>query len=232
MNPLQRSLSHVTAREESKEWLRENLSARQGGRFRPLAAALACLLLMLGVGFWQLWRTPVSYISIDINPSIELALNRLDRVVAVTAYNEDGAAVAQGLSLENRPYQQAMDALLADEVLQSYLGEGARLYVTVVSDREDRLRQGIQGCYGYRDHHGQYYQADRACLTEAHENGLSVGKYRAYLELSSYDATVTVEDCHSMTMGEIEEQIRACGGHQNRNGAGTSFGGGHHGRHH
>ena len=140
--------------------------------------------------------------------------------------------MAQGLSLENRPYQQAMDALLADEVLQSYLGEGARLYVTVVSDREDRLRQGIQGCYGYRDHHGQYYQADRACLTEAHENGLSVGKYRAYLELSSYDATVTVEDCHSMTMGEIEEQIRACGGHQNRNGAGTSFGGGHHGRHH
>ena len=108
MNPLQRSLSHVTAREESKERLRESLSARQGGRFRPLASALACLLLMLGVGFWQLWRTPVSYISIDINPSIELALNRLDRVVAVTAYNEDGAAVAQGLSLENRPYQQAM----------------------------------------------------------------------------------------------------------------------------
>ena len=166
MNPLQRSLSHVTAREESKERLRENLSARQGGRSRPLAATLACLLLMLGVGFWQLWRTPVSYISIDINPSIELALNRLDRVVAVTAYNEDGAAVAQGLSLENRPYQQAMDALLADEVLQSYLGEGARLYVTVVSEREDRLRQGIQGCYGYRDHHGQYYQADRACLDE------------------------------------------------------------------
>ena len=42
MNPLQRSLSHVTAREESKERLRESLSARQGGRFRPLAAALAC----------------------------------------------------------------------------------------------------------------------------------------------------------------------------------------------
>ena len=45
MNPLQRSLSHVTAREESKERLRENLSARQGGRFRPLAAALAWLAL-------------------------------------------------------------------------------------------------------------------------------------------------------------------------------------------
>lgn len=233
MNPLQRALGHVTARAGTRERTLAALAARRrwGRPVRRLAPALACLLLVLGVGAWQVWRTPVSYISIDINPSLELALNRLDRVVKVTAYNDDGAAVAGRLSLENQPYQQALETLLADEGLRQSLTEDSGLYFTLVSDKAEELQAGLKQCGSYQEYQSRCYETDAACLEEAHLHGLSVGKYRAYLELSQYNAAVTVEDCHSMTMGEIEAQIKACGGHRSQSGE-AGGAGHHHGGHH
>ena len=38
-------------------------------------------------------NSPVSYISIDVNSYVELALNRFDTVVEASAYNDGGANV-------------------------------------------------------------------------------------------------------------------------------------------
>lgn len=55
---------------------------------------------------------------------------------------------------------------------------------------------------------------------------MSFGKYRAYLELSEYDQNVTVEDCHGMTMGEIQNRINRC--RQNHAGGNKNGHKGHH----
>ena len=48
-----------------------------------LRLAVACgLFLCMGIGNWYVFAAPVSYISVDINPSVELTLNRLNRVTA------------------------------------------------------------------------------------------------------------------------------------------------------
>ena len=43
--------------------------------------------------------------------------------------------------------------------------------------------------------------------SNAHDNGLSVGKYSAYLQLLQYDESVTVDDCKNMSMAQIHNQI-------------------------
>ena len=53
------------------------------GAIRPVLSVCMILILCLGFGSWYYWETPVSYVSIDVNPSIELVLNRADRVVRV-----------------------------------------------------------------------------------------------------------------------------------------------------
>lgn len=217
MNPIQRSLSKVTAPEESKRRVKDHLSAHRvrGRSAAPrLIAAFACLLVMLlGAGGLQLWSAPASYISIDVNPSIELALNRFHRVVGVTAYNGDGARVLDSLSLRGQTYGEAIDALFAGPTFQSYLGDGATVVFTVVSDSEAQLRQGLQSGNAFLSCASEYYQADSRCLSEAHENGLSVGKYRVYEELSYYDSSITVADCHEMTIGELQQELDRCSGH-------------------
>ena len=61
----------------------EQPRARARRRF-PLVAALAACLVLVAVGVvgvaWA-WQ-PYAYVAIDVNPSIELGINRLDRVRA------------------------------------------------------------------------------------------------------------------------------------------------------
>lgn len=225
MNPLQHALNGVTAPEAVKERTKARLSSALEGRagrssLPRLAAALACLVLVLAsLGGWQVWNAPVSYISIDVNPSIELALNRFDRVVGTTAYNDDGAQVLSGLSVRGLPYQEAINALFDDPAFRSYLDGGAKVVFTVVSDSEAELRRGIQSGNMFLSCDSSYFRADTHCLKEAHENGLSVGKYRLYEELSYYDSAITVEDCHQMTIGELQQELDRCSGHGYGHGA-------------
>lgn len=221
MNPLQRALNQVAATEEMKRRAGERLSLERqrrqsrGKRLRRLAAACALLALAgAGMAGWKVYQTPVSFISIDVNPSLELGVNRMDRVVQTTAYNADGAEIAGRLALENQTYQQAIDCLLADPVFRSYLSEEAGVFFTVVSEKQAQMEREIAGLESYQSCRGQLYASDLHCLGEAHENGLSVGKYRAYLELSQYDQTVTVEDCHDLTMDQIQRQIQYHHSHQ------------------
>ena len=57
------------------------------------ASAAACLVFSFGT--W-VYASPYSYVSLDVNPSIEYTLNRFDRVLRVKAINDDGKCLDSG----------------------------------------------------------------------------------------------------------------------------------------
>lgn len=59
-------------------------------------------------GSW-LYFTPTAAISIDINPSIELEVNRFGRVLSVTGYNDDGRVLADSLPIKHLGYADAAE---------------------------------------------------------------------------------------------------------------------------
>ena len=61
-------------------------------RLMRAVPALACFALLLLGGHW-LYFTPTAAISIDINPSLELGVNRFDKVISVDGRNSDGTSV-------------------------------------------------------------------------------------------------------------------------------------------
>ncbi len=201
--------------------------------------ACAALVLALGIGGYVMLLVPVSYVSIDVNPSIELELNRMDRVISAKAYNEDGEKVLEGLSLEWKHYTDAVDLVVESDRMQPYLEGDAALTFTVASGRRQReeLLTGIRNCHGCTEHGGTGVGTDVDMVEEAHESGLSLGKYAAYNILRQYDDTITVADCHNMTMAEIRGLIReheSCGEHDHEiggHGAGTGEGSGSTGGH-
>ncbi len=250
------ALASVKASEELKastlDYLqaeRERRSRRPAGIFgfsitvRRLSAAVClALLLTAGIGGYSVIRTPVSYISIDVNPSIELELNRLDRVVSAAAYNEDGEIVLDGISVKGKTYVDAIDTIVESDAMSGYLAEDAVLTFTVASRvgaKEELLQAGVAQSHGCKGHGGQSVNVGVELVTEAHGHGVSFGKYAAYLQLAQYDGSVTVEDCRQMTMSEIHHQIDAhehgCIGSEG-SGRGVdeseSSKGGRHGSHH
>lgn len=192
---------------EKRTSLRYALPIRKFG-----VAVCAVLFLFVGISVYSVvYNTPVSYISIDVNPSIELSLNRFNKVLSAEAYNDDGTVILNAVSVKGMLYTDAVNAIVGSDAMKPYLTEDSALTFTVASDdsaREDEIRAGIENCSGYRNHCGQSYGADLPLMNEAHGNDFSFGKYSAYLTLYQYDKTITLDECRAMTMAEIRDLIK------------------------
>lgn len=184
---------------------------RPGARAARVLAAAACLTLAFVGGGW-LYFTPTAAISVDINPSIELAVNRFDRVLSVTGWGEDGKALAGELDVRFADYTEALDRVLENQTVAGLLGDDALLTVTVVGPDNaqcGRMLSGVQACTAGG---AQCYAARPEEVEAAHEAGLSYGKYRAFLEAQALDPSLTPDDVRGLTMRQLRELIAALSG--------------------
>lgn len=238
MNLIQDSLKNIRASKELKQNTLQYLQERQNQTRRlktrviyRYAFAIATLLLLIGASGYSVYRRPVSYISIDVNPSIELGINRFEKVVSTKSYNEEGQTVTEQVSLKNVSYMQAIDLLLKDDAYSPYLTQNSLLVFTVISDHAETIVEELNASEVFQNYDALTYTSDSACMEEAHQHHMSFGKYRTYLELLQYDDEVTIEDCHSMSMGELHNKIASCK-HEEKAAENTGEHSGHHESHH
>lgn len=229
-NRIRKAFEQVRASEDRKDRTRAFLAEKtRGYARRPRAAsyprrlAAACLALLLSGSYW-FCLAPAAEISIDVNPSVELAVNRLDQVVSVRGRNDDGRQLADTLDLRFTNYAKAVEAVLESPQVAALTAEGETVAITVVGRNEKRLAQmlsQVESCTAQRKN--LYCCSARPQeVSEAHKAGLSCGKYGAFLELQRLDPDITVEEVREMTMGELLRRI------QNQTGEGR----GHHRRQH
>lgn len=183
-------------------------------RRRLVAAIAACLVVVL-VGIAGVWwaSLPYAYVGIDVNPSIELGINRFDRVADTRSYNEDGAELLQAVDVAGMSYEEALDALAQE--LQGYIDAGGIVEVTIVCDDEgaatnlettsmhclDAAGIGQVHC-SHADHH------ERA---EAEAAGMGIGKYRVWRELVDAGVDLSADEAAQMTMRELVDLATANG---------------------
>lgn len=213
------AFAQVQAGEELKDKTREFLADKTRGytgqrRFwpqriafcQPIVSAALCLLILVFGGHW-FYFTPTAKISIDVNPSLELGINRFDRVVAVEAYNEDGQALAASLDIRFMGYQEAVSRILENEKVAALLSQDEILTITVMESKgvqSTRILSDMESCAA--GHQNTYcYSADSREVAPAHDHGMSCGKYRAFLELQKRFPDITPEEIQAMTMREIRD---------------------------
>lgn len=230
-----RALDSVHAEESLKRQTRDFLarrtrgfSARPAGRPLRLAAAAACLVLLLaGGGGWACF-TPTSTVSVDVNPSLELQVNRFDRVISVEGFNQEGEALADALDLTFLPCSSAVERLLDSADMAPYLSRDSAVTITVVGSdqgQRDRLLAALEGAAAL--HQGAYccaYSTEE--VASAHHLGLSYGKYAAYLELQALAPEITPEEVARMSMHDIRSLISALSGASGGSTQGTPQSGG------
>ena len=106
-------------------------------------AAAALLTFMLGgaaFGFGsKLMSRAVSLtVTLDVNPSIEIRLNRHERVAAVVPLNEDAKKVIGEMDFEGASLDLTVNALIGAMVRNGYLGELANSVLVTVDDNDER----------------------------------------------------------------------------------------------
>ncbi len=184
---------------------RKALHFAKGGRIAAIAACLALVACLIG-GVADFLR-PVAYVGIDVNPSVELTLNRFDIVVGTHALNDDGQRALNEASCMWRPFDDVARDL--DGTMRAIAGEDAVVEVSIDCGNESRyaaLAAQSNNCFGCN---GEAH-CNRTSAEErqaAHDSGMGVAKYRAYQELQETGVDISAEECASMSMRELRDLL-------------------------
>lgn len=232
--------AETALKNETKAFIAKKIN--QKNAFHPflyqhIVPVMACFVFLL-TGFYgyHAYFTQTSIISIDINPSFELNVNQFGKVLSIDSYNDDGTQLANSLKIRYMDYTDALDKILEDESIAAYLSQDELLTISVVGQNEEKSKKILENIevhipeqHNVCCHTSNFEEADKA-----HCAGLSVGKYRAFLELQKVNPNVTIDDVKGLTMRQIQELTGISGETENNPSSGHGSGenrGGHRHRH-
>ncbi len=163
-------------------------------------AILAIFILLAGSTTVFACNTPVNYISIDINPSVEIGVNMFDNVVSVEGTNEDGQNLVEGMDLNNMPVEEAVDVIMEEAADQGYIADDGSTVVSVIAENEDedlqnQVSNGVSLAMSNKSLIAPMYvdASSPELRAEAKALGVSPGKYKLIKMLQTIDPTITVD---------------------------------------
>lgn len=179
------------------------------------AAAFACLaiLFLFGAISYNLYYTPLAYIDIDVNPSVELSVNRFGKVVRSSAYNDDGARILRDVKVAHLRYNDALEILLAAINAKGYFQRSNMLYITVQSNENLRLENMLydlqETIAAASTNHHYNIDADLCSISEEVKHSatacqISPAKYLAIQDLLAVDPDIDFEECKEHSVHELQ----------------------------
>lgn len=207
-------------------------SERPGARIIPLRrrmralgsvlAACLCVICLAGGITTVQNRRVSSVIGIDVNPSVELSVNRNDRVLKAKPLNGDAVEILGDMDLEGVDLNVAVNALIGSMVKHGYLDDlDNAILVTVSNDDKEKaanMRQSVVGdierSLAENQIHAVVYDQqaeDEDDVKElAEKYGISYGKayfLKELIDLNENLSEADMEGFAGMTMEEIAKEI-------------------------
>lgn len=189
-------------------------------RWAPLAAAACLALVLVGGGggyyYYSANNAVASLVSLDVNPSIQLEVNKNEKVLSATPMNDDGAEILDGMDLKGTQADVAMYAIIGSLLQHGYVDELANsILITVEDDDQARGEKLQQELTAQADAALANAQVNGAVLAQtlqnseelsqkAQEYGISTGKaalIQAIVEGSNN--TKTFEDLVGLSINEL-----------------------------
>lgn len=182
-------------------------------------AACFVLTLLLGFSASQIYFTQTTLISIDVNPSIEISLNRFNKVISTKSMNQEGAEILSLVKLFNQDYSNAFNLIIDTEKKEGYFNKNRNIVVSVFA--RDKKKQTatldeikaktntvIQSRTGSCE--VEYHEVDEQTVEQAHEQGVSAGKYYYLKQLLSVAPRIDIKKYTHHSIEQIKEQISEC----------------------
>lgn len=182
-----------------------------------LAASLAVVVIG-GFGFNAVYSSPVSIISLDVNPSIELSVNRFGKIASADALNNEGEQILAEINMKNTTYSDALKSILEAESKSGYLTADTSVVLTVFSSDTAVQASLLSELQGLIDSQiliysnqitAEYHAVDEHTVKGAHGHGVTAGKYlylRQLRELApETDISQYANDSIEQLKGDIEE---------------------------
>lgn len=107
--------------------------------------AAAALVLAVGAYTGYQYQFAVdTAVSIDVNPSIQLEVNRSEKVLSANALNEDAEVLLEGMELKGTNLKTAVNAVIGSMVQNGYLTDDTNSILLTVDNSDPAKQQALQ----------------------------------------------------------------------------------------
>lgn len=177
-----------------------------------VAAALAIVVGgVFGVSQFQQAKATDAVVTLDINPSIALAVNAKETVTTATALNDDAKDIMGGMELEGTNLETAVNAIIGACLQKGYLDELENAILVSVENTdqaraaqlEAELTNTISSAFQSGAILTQNITVDGNLAQLAQQYNISAGKASLIQEVIAQDSTLTFESLAPLSMSEI-----------------------------
>jgi hypothetical protein len=91
--------------------------------YKYTAAAASLLFVFLSGTASYAYYTPTASVVVDINPSIELRVNRWDRILKTIPLNNDGEKVLASLNIKNKVLSDGLDLIVEEAQKDNFIND-------------------------------------------------------------------------------------------------------------
>ena len=190
-----------------------------------VAACLAVMLLGGGGLFYQQANAVASVVSLDVNPSIELKVNRSEKVLVCTPLNEDAKAIladmGSGADLKGAKLDVAVNAIVGSLVRNGYLNSISSAIMISVEDKDTaraeklqrELTSTVDGVLQTSESRAsvltQTLTQDAGLTQQARENSISTGKAALVNRVLALNATLKFDALAKLSVEELKDLAEA-----------------------
>ena len=190
-----------------------------------IAACLAVMLLGGGGLFYQRANAVASVVSLDVNPSIELKVNRSEKVLACTPLNEDAKAIladmGNGADLKGAKLDVAVNAIVGSLVRNGYLNSISSAIMISGEDKDTaraeklqrELTSTVDGVLQTSESRAsvltQTLTQDAGLTQQARENSISTGKAALVNRVLAINPSLKFDALAKLSVEELKDLAEA-----------------------
>ena len=217
-------LSRCEERKGTERLMTEKKTAMR--RWTTLVAACLALMLLGGGGlFYQQANAVASVVSLDVNPSIELRVNRDEKVLSCTPLNEDAKEILEdmggGADLKGAKLDVAVNAIVGSLVRKGYLSEISSAIMISVEDKDStraeklqrELTSAVDGVLRTNESKAavltQTVTQDAELERQARENSISTGKAALVTRILALNSSLRFDALAKLSVGELKDLAEA-----------------------
>lgn len=189
--------------------------------FRALSTVAASMLIcaMLGSGVYA-YYTPYSYVSVDINPSLGLSLNRFDKVIDIQPLNEDAEKlISEAKPVKHENVDEALSDILQSAAEKGYLKpdqeNGVMVVVSAKGKKEETKLMNELKAVSQKElakvSNNYNVMLDKTSIKDykaAVEQKTSPGKAKLAERITRLDPSVPAADINNMTVNQAMDMLK------------------------
>lgn len=190
----------------------------KNNKLRSFAAIAAVFVLLIaGIFLAKNFKggssgTLAAVVSFDVNPSIELNVDKNEKIISAVGLNDEGREVLGGMELEGSGFDVAVNAIIGSMLQHGYLDDTANSILLSVSGVDgydadtlqakltDNVNRLLKDCSVLSQN---VSDADGDLVEKADKYGITVGKARLISEIVSSDSRHSFEELVGLTINEL-----------------------------